>query len=119
LKQYLWFEFNARHTCFLMQDAQQQARGTFGLGVAEHMLGHTRAAISAFGQAAQLAEGSDLRVRALVSQATLYKREGETEAAVELLQEAAKLEPKVWEIYLKPLLEADQGGKGRAAGKIK
>ena len=40
-------------------------------------------------------------------QAAVYRKLGQEDAAVELLRRAAQLEPKVEEVYLKPLLKGE------------
>ena len=59
---------------------------------------------SAFSRASdQSNPNTSLRVRALVSLATIYKRLGDRDAAVIALEEASKLDPKVKEAYLLPM----------------
>ena len=51
-------------------------------------------------------------MRCWVSQATLHRKLGDTDAAVALLRRAAKAEPRVEEAYLTPLL-AEMAGEGQ------
>ncbi|KAL4859761.1 ALBINO3-like protein 2 [Chlorella vulgaris] len=91
-------------------DAQSRARSWFGAAVAMHMQGEHDTAISAFGKAAAAADSDGLRVRCWVSQATLHRKLGQLDAAVQLLRKAARAEPKVDEAYLQPLL-AEMAGE--------
>ena len=61
------------------------------------------------------APADELRVRCWVSQATLHRKLGQLEAAVELLRRAAKAEPKVEQAYLQPLL-AEMAGQPPGEG---
>ncbi|EFN57373.1 hypothetical protein CHLNCDRAFT_142761 [Chlorella variabilis] len=96
-------------------DAQSRARAWFGAAVAMHMQQEHDAAIHTFGKAAEAAQTDELRVRCWVSQATLHRKLGQLEAAVELLRRAAKAEPKVEQAYLQPLL-AEMAGQPPGEG---
>ena len=87
----------------------QACRAWFGAGVALHMQGREDDAVETFTRAAGPDAGEQLRVRAWVAGATIEEKLGRREAAVELLRKAAKFEPKVEEIYIKPLLEGKMG----------
>lgn len=89
-------------------DQQQQCRAWFGAGVAFHMQGNEQEAIEAFQKAAIPAAGAQLQVRAWVSQATIAKKLGQRGYAIELLRKASKIEPKIEELYVKPLLEEEE-----------
>eukprot|EP00887_Chlorella_sp_A99_P004592 scaffold4.g4592.t1 len=112
-------------------DAHQRARAWFGAGVALHQQGELETAADAFAKAAALAQargggrgaGSGaagggraeeaLRVRCWVAQATAHRKLGQADRAAELLRRAAAVEPKVEELYLKPLL-AGEAAAGEA-----
>lgn len=57
----------------------------------------------------------ELRVRSWVAQATLHRRLGQPQAAVDLLRRAARAAPEVEAAYLQPLLAELQGGAGDLA----
>ena len=82
-------------------------RAWFGAGIAASQSSQdwsASASIDAFSRASdQSNPNTSLRVRALVSLATIYKRLGDREAAVIALEEASKLDPKVKEAYLLPM----------------
>jgi tetratricopeptide (TPR) repeat protein len=86
-------------------EPEQACRSWFGAGVALHMIGREEDAVEAFTRAAAPEADGKLRVRAWVAGATLEEKLGRRNQAVELLKKAAEVEPKVEEIYLKPLLE--------------
>ena len=96
-------------------DAQSRARAWFGAAVAMHMQREHDTAIDAFGKAADAAQTDELRVRCWVSQATLHRKLGQQEEAVQLLRKAARAEPKVEEAYLQPLLAEMEGQQLDAA----
>jgi membrane protein insertase Oxa1/YidC/SpoIIIJ len=83
----------------------QECRAWFGAGVALHMSGREEDAVEAFTRAASPEADEKLRVRAWVAGATLEEKLGRRSQAVALLEQAAEIEPRVAEIYLKPLLE--------------
>ena len=88
-------------------DTAHACRSWFGAGVALHQCERYDDAGEAFARAAQPCPGGDqkLQVRALVAGATVEQRAGRRDAAIELLRKAAKIEKRVEEVYLKPLLE--------------
>lgn len=92
-------------------DPGQACRAWFGAGVALHMQGREEDAVEAFTRAAATEAGEQLRVRAWVAGATIEEKLGRREAAVALLRQAAKFEPKVEEVYIKPFLEGKMGFK--------
>lgn len=101
-------------------DAHQRARAWFGAGVALHQQGELETAADAFAKAAALAQEEALRVRCWVAQATAHRKLGQADRAAELLRRAAAVEPKVEELYLKPLLAGEAAaatGAGPAAGQ--
>ena len=86
-------------------EPSQACRAWFGAGVALHMEGREEDAAEAFTRAASPEADEKLRVRAWVAGATLEEKLGRRNQAVKLLKAAAEIEPRVEEIYLKPLLE--------------
>lgn len=82
-------------------------RALFGAGIAASQSSQDwsdGASIDAFSRASDPSNpNTSLRVRALVSLATIYKRLGDRKAAVAALEEASKLDPKVKDAYLLPM----------------
>lgn len=94
-------------------DPMQRCRAWFGVGVALHMKGDEEGAVEAFSRAAGPEASEQLRVRAWVAAAQLELKLGRREAAIGLLRMAAKVEPKVEEVYLRPLLAGEGPGSER------
>lgn len=78
-----------------LQDAQQAARAWFGAGVAADMQGEGLRALGLFARALELTEDQGLRARALVAKASVHHALGQKAEAVDLLKDAAKIDPKV------------------------
>jgi len=88
------------------ESESQRCRAWFGAGVALHMKGDDGDAIEAFMRAAEDPMAGDmLRVRAWVAAAQLEVARGRVSDAAKLLKEAAQIEPKVEDVYLKPLMK--------------
>lgn len=88
-------------------DPTLRFRAWFAAGIASSQSSQDwsdSASIDAFSRASERSNpNTGLRVRALVSLATVYKRLGDLKAAVASLEEASKLDPKVREAYLVPM----------------
>lgn len=101
-------------------NAVQKGRAWFGAGVALHQSKNvldsfgknTRmSALDAFLKAATGQSDPSTRVRALIAAAAIEEKAGRLDEAVRLFRLAAKLEPKVQDLYLKPLEERMKGDR--------
>lgn len=90
------YEYSAR----LEPDALRRSRALLGAGVARARLGDLGMASEALGEANRL-NPSDASVK--VALASALKLNGDPERALEILREAAKLQPDIDERYVKPL----------------
>eukprot|EP00890_Picochlorum_soloecismus_P001604 jgi/Picsp_1/2444/NSC_05905-R1_cytochrome oxidase biogenesis family len=88
-------------------DPTLRFRAWFAAGIASSQSSQDwseSASIDAFSRASDRSNPTtSLRVRALVSLATIYKRLGDRKAALTALEEASTLDPKVKEAYLLPM----------------
>lgn len=94
----------------LEKDATQRGRVWFGVGVALHQNKDQQSkknseisALDAFLKAASPQSDTATRVRGTIAAAAIHEKAGRLDEAVRLLRLASELEPKVKDIYLKPL----------------
>ena len=95
-KSALAYEYSAR----VEPDPSQRSRALMGAGVARARVGDLGMASEALGEANRL-NASDASIK--VALASALKLNGDPERALEILREAAELQPDVEERYVKPL----------------
>ena len=86
-------------------DTRLLQRALFGAGVAQSKLDLMDAALASFTSAtANEYPDQDIRVRSFIAMSTIQKRQGDIQQAIRSLELASRLEPRVRELYLAPLL---------------
>lgn len=92
-------------------DPSLEQRALFGRGIALTQLGDIEKALDCFTRASdEEYRGQNVRIRALISISTLEKRRGNIDLAIEALEEACELDPRV-QSYLDPLKKELQPSK--------